>query len=319
MKYDLISDFHVEQNKLYKDSRFREEGDPYVYAWHKDRKSPILVVAGDTSNLVDSTSFIIEEAADYYEIVLFVDGNHDNYGCTKWVEFTKDEKGRSVGYFADISTIPQEMKKFEDFADSVDNVGYLNEHRTFLRDGVLFIGANGWYDFAVPTDMRMSDRVGAWRANTHDPECLNWGGNYRSDKPDGAIALAKKQAGALRDHVLEAQDNLDVREIVVTTHIPPIPSVLLSPEHPKLGHLAQSNGSYYNSHMQEVIDADRGKKIRTWNFGHTHFPFDVMEYGIRFICNPRGYNSERWRSAGDFKGVVQIDTEASESAFGKKE
>ena len=319
MKYDLISDFHVENNFMNRDNRSWREGDPLCYAWHKDRKSPILVVAGDTSNSFETTKLVLLEASMYYDVVLFVDGNHDNYGCTKWVPLGKGPDGKETGYFDDISTIPEEMAKFTEFADHVDNIGYLNGGRFFIRNGVLFIGANGWYDFAVPAQASMGERVRAWRENTHDPECLNWGGNYRSDKPEGPMMWAEKQAMLLRDHVIAAQDNDEIREIVVTTHIPPIQSILLDESHPKFGHLAKSNGSYYNSHMQEVLDMDVLGKIKVWNFGHTHFRHDVTEGGVRFVCNPRGYRGERWKHGG-FDGIIQVDTDDQrDSAFGSRE
>ena len=47
MKFDLISDFNVEMNVAFQTTRLYEEGDPKHYAWHNDRKSDVLVMAGD--------------------------------------------------------------------------------------------------------------------------------------------------------------------------------------------------------------------------------------------------------------------------------
>ena len=79
MKFDLISDFHVEMNVGYNTTRFWKKGEPLHYAWHKDKKNDILVVAGDSSNSHDFTRDVIVEAAKHYEHVLFVDGNHEHY------------------------------------------------------------------------------------------------------------------------------------------------------------------------------------------------------------------------------------------------
>ena len=53
MKFDLISDFHVEMNVMNKDTRTWKEDDPIFYAWDQDKKSDVLVIAGDTSNSLE--------------------------------------------------------------------------------------------------------------------------------------------------------------------------------------------------------------------------------------------------------------------------
>jgi predicted phosphodiesterase len=64
-----------------------------------------------------------------------------------------------------------------------------------------------------------------------------------------------------------------------------------------------------------VWEADFKHKIKVWTFGHTHFTYDFVEEGIRFVCNPRGYGGERWKNSQ--RHILQIDTDdLSGSAFG---
>jgi hypothetical protein len=81
------------------------------------------------------------------------------------------------------------------------------------------------------------------------------------------------------------------------------------------------NGAYGNAFMKYVWEADPAKKIKTWCFGHTHERRDFFEWGIHFVCNPRGYRGEmKWHGLG-FEGIQSVDTQEPqiESAFGEVE
>jgi len=72
--------------------------------------------------------------------------------------------------------------------------------------------------------------------------------------------------------------------------------------------------------MRNVWTAPGSEKIKAWVFGHTHWQYDFITQGIRFVTNPRGYRSER-RKTGGVQGLKQIDTDELQigSAFGEIE
>ena len=301
MKFDLISDFHVEMNVSFKATRLWEQGDPIHYAWHNDRKSDLLVVAGDSANSHEFARDVIVEASKYYEHVVFVDGNHEHYSNYQngWTVL------RDMEWF---------NRQFTWNDKIVDNVTYLDGNNTFKIDKTLFIGANGWYNFTFTRGAHFKEQWRAWQNGSNDPVCIRFG---KKNKPN---KLAERQMLLLKNHVIAAQDDDTIEEIVVVTHTLPIESAFGqfgNPSHP----FYPLNGAYGNELMCGVWLADDAKKLKVWCFGHTHEQRDYFENDIHFMCNPRGYRSEKkWHGMG-FTGIKQIDTTdaAIRSAFGEVE
>lgn len=300
MKFDLISDFHVEMNIANKVTRTWKPGDPEYYAWDKDRKSPILVVAGDTSNMIEYTMAVILEASMYYAHILFVDGNHEHY--------SNHRDGR---------TVPVDMDEFRTFADELEDqrITYLDGERTKQFDKTLFIGANGWFDFSFARGIHPKQQERNWKQMSNDPRCCRFGKKNRPEK------LARRQATQLKELVEKHQDNPDVEEIVVVTHTLPHWDAFGQYRNPS-HEFYPLNGAYGNAWMKKVWEADKVGKVKTWCFGHTHDRRDFFDQGVRFISNPRGYRGEK-KTFGDvhgFEGIQQIDTEETPgSAFGEIE
>ena len=301
MKFDLISDFHVEMNVGYNTTRNWVQGEPIHYAWHKDKKNDILVVAGDTANSHDFTRDVITEAAKHYDHVLFVDGNHDHYS------------NHRNGW-----TVLKDMEWFNTQFTSrnrvAENVTYLDGINTKQFGTTLFIGANGWYDFSFSRGFDFKEQWRAWQRQSNDPVCIRFG---KKNKPH---KLARAQMELLKGHVVAAQEDESIEEIVVVTHT--LPCWTAFGEFGNPSHVFyELNGAYGNAFMKYVWEADPAKKIKTWCFGHTHERRDFFEWKIRFVCNPRGYRGERkWHGLG-FQGIRDVDTQESEiqSAFGELE
>lgn len=301
MKFDLISDFHVEFNVAFNTTRLWEGGDPIHYAWHNDRKSDILVMAGDSANSHEFARDVIVEASKFYKHVLFVDGNHEHYSNI----VNKRTVLRDMEWFNGQFTHRNKI---------VDNVTYLDGENIFKIDKTLFIGVNGWYNFTFARGNTFKEQWRAWQNNNNDSTCIRFG---KKNKPH---LLAMRQMNLLKNLVREAQDDDTVDEIVVVTHTLPTETAFGqfgNPSHP----FFPLNGSFGNELMCGVWLADDAKKIKVWCFGHTHEQRDFFENDIHFMCNPRGYRSEKkWHGLG-FDGIKQIDTEeiAIRSAFGEVE
>ena len=295
MKFDQISDFHIEMNVPYGETSAWREGEPYFYAWHKDKKSDILVISGDLSNTSMQSKWIIEEAARYYDHVLFVDGNHDHYGGCK--NPSEHSYTKNMAFFRRVD-------------EAHDNITFLDGGaKHFQIAGTLFIGANGWYDFQMAYGYDFQAQRLHWLQHSHDPVAIRFGEENQPEK------LAKIQMEQLRLQVEQAQENATIKEIIVTTHtVPHSKGLMRDPTH----EWYRLNGAYGNSLMRHVWEADKAKKIKVWTFGHTHSLHDFVVGHVRFVANPRGFRGEQYRT---FQGLVQIDTAEAlvESVFGKPE
>lgn len=291
MLFDLISDFHVEHNTYNKERPTWKPGQPDFYDWPALKQSPVLVLAGDTSNHFERTKLVVQEAQQYYDHVIFLDGNHDHY----------------CGYGNHELTVGYNSNQLLQFAKANPKLTYLNGETSVRFGDILVIGACGWYDWKANQHVSREMQHMYWKGESNDAKCIRFNPQGYPDK------LARLHADLLAGHVKAAQDDDSVRKILVVTHTVPTPKALV-PDNHKWGHL---NGSYCNTEMQRVLDADTKKKIRTWVFGHTHYLYDFMEQGVRFVTNPRGYRGEKRDPA--YLGPMQINLDAGGSAFGEIE
>jgi len=261
MKFDFISDLHVEHNQAWNDNP-SYDGVSAIYPWHLEAKSDILIIGGDCSNDPFITLGVIEEARPFYKHVIFTDGNHEHY----------------IGYSNSLATVGLNTDFFLKYAEDQDNVTFLNGETSYRNGSTLFVGANGWYDWTSHGWTSRNQQHQAWKRDSNDSRCIRYDEDGYPDK------LARRQAEQLRNIVAEAQLDDTIEEIVITTHTIPHRKGML-PDNHRWGYL---NGSYHNTLMDMVWMADEVNKIKFWGFGHTHFHHDFVEHGIRFVNNSRG-------------------------------
>ena len=290
MLIDVTSDLHVDF----------WQGHANSVDW-KSLKNPgsnVIIIDGDTSNYHDLVVETVKRAREYYEFVLVLDGNHEHYEST----------------IVQGMTVYESMRKLERELTEVGAI-FLDGHRTLLLDDVLFIGANGWYDFAFGAHeytaqqsftkwLGVKGSDGMWKGGNNDAN-LNFG-------LGGPVAYARADANALTNRVIEAQNDDRVNHIVVVTHT-------LSKDHILAWDRRDAtNGHYGNSLMRAVRDADTKNKIKVMINGHTHNPIDQIQHGIRYVCSPRGYE---FACRNDDFHLLQIDVceQGYASAFGEIE
>lgn len=288
MKFDFISDLHVEHNQAWADAP-SYDGISAIYPWHLEAKSDLLIIGGDCGNEPFTTLAVVEEAKKFYKHVVFTDGNHEHY----------------CGLNKSFATVGHNNRFFRKYMEETDEVTFLDGDTWLELDGTLIIGANGWYDWTSHSWTSREQQHLMWKRDSNDSKCIRYDEGAYPDK------LARKQADQLREAVLGAQDNPRVKEIIICTHTIPHRGGVV-PDNHSWGYL---NGSYHNTLMQQVWMADEAKKIKFWGFGHTHFHYDFVDHDIRFVNNSRGYAQERRNER--FRGIMQIDTtEDLSSAFG---
>lgn len=275
--FDLVSDFHVEMNRGVFEKIDGVTKVTASYDWKSEKKNDILVMAGDTGNTINNTMNTIKEASEYYDRILFVDGNHEHYQKTRYVT--------------------DNMKLLAEFADlSRGKIIFLDTKNSYYKDGdTLYIGCNGWYNFSYGDGNFMAQRA-AWGMYSNDSRCILF--------PKTPEDMAAEQADQLKRLVLTAQNDDRIKSIVVVTHTVPVKDGLgVDPYGDSVWNML--NGAYGNSYMQNVIKADTKEKIKVWVFGHTHYKKDFREGHIRFISNPRGYSGEN-RDGALFDGLKNV-------------
>lgn len=288
MIFDLISDLHVDMNDNW-DDQPSYDGVSSIYPWHLEKKSDIIVIAGDNANNPTLALQVIDEAREFYDHVIFVDGNHDHY----------------IGNRDTKQTVGKTSLLYRQYMVDHDAATYLDGDTWLELDGTLFIGANGWYDWTAHSWTSRQQQHQLWKTGMADSSMIRFDEKAYPDK------LATRDAERLREAVEWAQDDDTVRDIVVVTHTIPHRKGLV-PDNHEYGPL---NGSFHNALMGQVWIADKKKKIKSWCFGHTHFAYDFDAEGIRFVCNPRGYKFEDIKN-NHHRGIIQIDTdETPMSAF----
>lgn len=294
MKFDYISDFHVEMNicaapsfgllwgvkpkvgewwQIAENSLLTQGIFPFFYDWEKHRQANVLVMAGDAANDPRLTVQILNEAARFYKRVLFVDGNHEHY-----ISLRKAYQKRKQDVFVNMEYIRNNISS---------NITYLGTDSIYIQDDVMFIGANGWYDFKAGirygNTMTRDESFYAWKAGSNDSRILF--------PPDGMPdALAEQQVSGLVDIVNSVQDDPTINKIVVVTHTIPIKQMC---DVSLPSSWLELNGSYVNTGMSRLLDADVNDKIKLWVYGHTHFHDDREYAGVRFVNHARGYQQEK--------------------------
>ena len=64
MKFDLISDMHVEMNRAWADHP-AYDGISSIYPWHLEKQADTLVIAGDNANDVFTSVAVVDEAKQW--------------------------------------------------------------------------------------------------------------------------------------------------------------------------------------------------------------------------------------------------------------
>ena len=277
LKIDVASDLHVDAYEYSTqthdpDIRLWEgeahKSSPLYIDWEhlKNEDSRVLIIAGDTANCIPTTATVIRQAAQVYQHVVFVDGNHEHYTGMNTVSGNMDEMRASVS--------------------GLTNVTYLDGSSSVQIDDVLFIGATGWYDWKAFEDQSISQYSAkqAWYRFSNDSRVPSYG---KLGSPE-QIAILQSTQMAERVRSISSDDH--VGYIVPVTHMSPRADLMEWKE----GNLIWNSltPSYVNTSLKAVLDADTEKKITHWIYGHTHFRKITDIDGITYVNNARGYPRE---------------------------
>lgn len=141
-------------------------------------------------------------------------------------------------------------------------------------EGVRFIGATMWVDFALFGEPSRFAEYGR-RGLTDFTEILNEDPSYFAVRPQDMIRWFAASRAFIE---AELRKKFDGSTVVVTHHAPSIRSVAERYRHDLLSPCFASN-------CDDLLKL--GADV--WVHGHTHDSFDYKAGPTRVICNPRGY------------------------------
>lgn len=267
MKFTLISDVHVEHNSWNWD--LLRDCDPQIP----------MVVAGDISNDVFETSFWIKRLRQLFPVVIWVAGNHDMFNLGLHRTALHDARFSAAWPYP--QTVPEIYDHYAKWSLQYD-VHFLNRS-TVSVNGIQFVGATGWHDFNAAPHLSLEDQTQAWRNYMMDARYISWHtGSLKDHKP--VLQAACDDA----KYLLQAVKVNREPKVVITHHIPHRNFVKVTAD-PVWNLL---NGSFLNTGLESCVD----DSIRAWCFGHTHFRFDQVQQGVRYLNNAKGYpgENENW-------------------------
>ena len=233
MRIQYVSDLHL------------EFGGSEVIDQIGECESDCLVLAGDVSvhkNIAQAIRCIYEVSK---KPVIFVPGNHEYYDTSRKFQ---DEHFRNAW-----KTDP--------------DVHYLNEGCLRL-DGVVFIGATGWWDesYGPVKTKQVLNGMSDFSAIA-DIEAADWGVSWG------------KQAHRFFQQELERCSSLNSKIVCISHNAPTRMSVLPHYDEHYL------NACYANDWLHFLQDY----KPDLWIHGHMHDTLDYCVSNTPVICNPRGY------------------------------
>ena len=203
--------------------------------------------------------------------VVYVAGNHEFY------------QGR---WFDSIDWLRQECERFT-------NVHFL-ERNVVDIDNVRFVGCTLWTDlnkYDPLTLHAVRDMMNDYRAIRNDKA------GFTSLKPADTAQRHKDSLGYIK---LITEADKDFKYVVVTHHSPSFQSCA-----PQYANDHIMNGAYHSDLSEFILDHPQ---IKLWTHGHTHHPFDYTIGDTRVVCNPRGYESDRYSeyTGWDPEKVVEV-------------
>jgi hypothetical protein len=233
------------------------------FDWTGKATAPYCVVAGDIAKDREIVIDTLRHLGQCYQAVFYIDGNDEH-----------------VNYYSDLADSYRNLARR---IAKIPNVVYLQDN-VIVIDGVAILGTNGWFGYDL--DPRVDSLESAlWFQNkTH----------VTSDVVKSVGLLSTTDATYMVNSVHRLQTHLDVQKIVIVTHT--VPRLDLIAHDIELEDTLRIN-TMGNAYMMDVLDADHGKKIHTWCFGHYHGSIDQVRNGIRFLNNCRGRQDTPYRQS----------------------
>lgn len=262
---DIVSDLHIEQwspnyNNKYPCGKISNHPQQF-----KKTNSKILVVAGDVSDDLDLTIKYLNEISEYYEKILFVDGNHEH-----------------------VYAYPQLFSR-EKIYTKIKNEKIIYLPKTpYRKNNTIFIGVSGWWDY---------DDMDTCELEKNTEYFKYWIKHFsRKQNIDFILNVIERSTMEyiILDNLLKKYENdPTIHNIIIVTHsVPKKEYCFLNEKH--------TSATQLNTKFNKLF---KYKKISHWIFGHAHNLTNDKQ-NIHFISNPRGRPEDYNRINYDVKQLI---------------
>ena len=266
---DIVSDLHIDQwsfdyNIKYPCGLIKNA--PFN---NPNTNSEYLIIAGDISDNIQDSINYLNYISQYYQKVLFVDGNHEH-----------------------VYKYPKLYDKNE-ICKLIDNpkVVYLSKY-PYKINKTLFIGCCGWWDYnnqSSTTIEKCTHYFDNWIKHFSPEDNLTFIQNV--------IKRSEQEFEYLWENLENYQNDPQIDNIVIVTHT--LPDIRYCDNHSEL----DNSSVQYNTQFQKLLQYS---KISKWVFGHTHQEWNDSINQVETICNPRGRPNDYDREQYQVK-TIQID------------
>ena len=226
-------------------------------------EADVTVLAGD----IDVGLKGLELAFKINRPVIYVMGNHEYYGKRSMSDLLKKMREKTAGTHV-----------------------HLLENDTVVLDGVRFIGATLWTDFALMQDfVQRMDAMLIAQQQMNDYRVIQLRRRHEGGEqmltPSHALTLHEESRAFIER---ELALPFEGKTVVVTHHAPSKESVdqrSMEGEGAVRKALADMGcDSAYASHLDHLVE-----RADLWIHGHTHVSLDYQIGKGRVVSNPRGY------------------------------
>lgn len=264
--FDIVSDLHIDQwdNTIgVKYPCGEVKHIPYIPITPQNE---ILIVAGDISDNLQNSLKYLNDISQYYQKILFVDGNHEHVNAYPNLYSQKE--------------INEEIKKLDN-----NKIVYLPSN-PYQIGKTLVIGACGWWDYNNSDEESINSSMEYFKKWI--PE---FGQKENQKFIDNVTQRSREECQQLQE-ILEFTNKDDfIENIVIVTHCVP-KNEFASKNHEK---------TIVNNGFEKLLNnKELSKKISHWIFGHVHHNISNKSNNVKFICHPRGRPEDYNREMYDF-------------------
>ncbi|KAF3438422.1 hypothetical protein FNV43_RR21184 [Rhamnella rubrinervis] len=236
-------------------------------------KNDVLLVAGDVAETYNNFFSTMSLLKDRFEHVFYVPGNHD-----LWCRSEEED-------------YPDSVEKLHNLLDACRTLGV--ETNPMIIDDLGIIPLFSWYHESFDREMNIPNlRIPSLEMACKDFHACKWPGELSNG--DVSLALYFDALNEINQNAIK-EIKKTCTQIITFSHF--VPRLELCPEkrmlfYPKLPKII---GSDFLEILIRSIHGVKGSGSACHVFGHTHFCWDAVIDGIRYVQAPLAYPRERKR------------------------
>lgn len=239
----------------------------------KRYKNDVLLVAGDVAETYTNFMLTMSLLKDRFEHVFYVPGNHDLW-CRR-----EDHR-----YF-------DSLEKLDKLLDACQKIGV--ETKPVMIDFLGIIPLLSWYHESFDKEMDITGvRIPSLEMACKDFHACKWADELTNDENSLAFffdVMNDKNNDLVEEIKSKCSQIISLSHFLPRQELCPEKRMLFYPKLPKV------IGSDFLESRIRSIHGNKGAASACHVFGHTHFCWDALLDGIRYVQAPLAYPRERER------------------------